>query len=42
MAWVNYTDNEFERKQPLKFRAGDEKAKTIVENGELEVWRYKR
>lgn len=30
MAWVNYTDNEFERKQPLKFRAGDEKAKTVV------------
>jgi hypothetical protein len=30
MAWVNYTDNEFERKQPLKYRSGDEKAHTVV------------
>lgn len=30
MAWVNYTDNEFERKQPLMYRSGDEKAHSIV------------
>jgi len=30
MSWVKYNDYSWQRHQPLKFRAGDEKAKTVV------------
>lgn len=30
MAWVNYRDMSWTRKQPLKYRSGDEKADSVV------------